>query len=149
MASYGSLFINDGIMKDASSREGFSSFEMSLFCTTSAGGLSYLVWWRSGENAPWRKYGMYSKLYDAETFAESLVEKKGGETRISDYPRIDIPYSKTIKRIVSLKNPIAKAKTAVSEYAGCDEASMVRKRAIAMASRRVSISGEEFRFRLP
>jgi hypothetical protein len=58
-------------------------------------------------------------------------------------------FSKTINRIASVKNPIKSAKMFVSEYAGCNEASMVRNRAVAMARIKLSISQEEFRFRLP
>jgi hypothetical protein len=60
-----------------------------------------------------------------------------------------ISYSKKINRIASSKNPMKAAKSIISEYAGCDEASIVRKRAIALSRIRLSISGEEFRFRLP
>lgn len=58
-------------------------------------------------------------------------------------------YSKTIRRIAPSKNPLRLAKKAVSDYAGCDEASIVRKRIISLAKTRLSISGETFRFRLP
>lgn len=58
-------------------------------------------------------------------------------------------FSKRLDRIASSKNPIKSAKSAISEYAGCYEAAMVRKRAIALSRIRLSISGEQFRFRLP
>jgi hypothetical protein len=58
-------------------------------------------------------------------------------------------FSKVINRIAPVKNPVRKAKTLVSEYAGCDEASMLRKRIIAIARTKISISGDEFIFRIP
>ena len=58
-------------------------------------------------------------------------------------------FSKSLRRVASSRNPIRNAKLMISSYAGCDEASIVRKRVIAMSKIRLSVSGEEFRFRLP
>lgn len=58
-------------------------------------------------------------------------------------------YSKSFDRIVPSANPMGGAKRFISGYAGCDEASIVRHRAIALARMKLSISGLEFRFRLP
>lgn len=58
-------------------------------------------------------------------------------------------FSKTINRIASTRNPVKNAKMVVSEYAGCDEASKVRNRVLALARIKLSISQEQFRFRLP
>lgn len=58
-------------------------------------------------------------------------------------------FSKVFNIISDSKNPVKKAKIFISKYAGCDEASIVRKRVIAMSRIKKTISGEEFRFRLP
>lgn len=58
-------------------------------------------------------------------------------------------FSKFLRRIDDSKNPIKKAKMFISKYAGCDEASIVRKRIIAISRIKKTISGEKFRFRLP
>lgn len=55
-------------------------------------------------------------------------------------------YSKHYQRIVSSKNPVAKIKSFVSQYAGKDEASKLRKRMIAIERMHGSISNEVFRF---
>jgi len=60
-----------------------------------------------------------------------------------------VQFSKTIHRIAPNKNPIGNAKLFVSHYAGCGEASMLRNRILAMSRIRISVSEEEFRFRLP
>lgn len=58
-------------------------------------------------------------------------------------------FSKKFHRIAPSKNTIARAKRFISDFAGCDEARIVRLRALAMSRIRLSISEEEFRFRLP
>lgn len=71
-------------------------------------------------------------------------------------------HSKSFNRIAPSSNPMKRAKAFISDYAGvvpddvwprgisgCGEASMVRHRSIALARMKSSISGLEFRFRLP
>lgn len=58
-------------------------------------------------------------------------------------------FSKTLERIASIKNPVKAAKRVVSEYAGCDEASMFRNRVLALARIKLSVSSEQFRFKVP
>ena len=55
-------------------------------------------------------------------------------------------YGKRYQRIVSNRNPVAKVKSFVSQYAGKDEASKLRKRMIAIERMHGSISNEVFRF---
>lgn len=94
--------------------------------------------------------GDSSSPRDLSSFSVTLgCSSTAASLSTSTPPKISANYSKTLKRMASSKNPMKRAKRVVSEYAGCDEASIVRKRAIALASRRISISGEEFRFRLP
>lgn len=64
-------------------------------------------------------------------------------------PRVSANFSKTIRRVSSSSTPPKNAKNIISNYAGCDEATIVRKRVIAISKMKLSISGEEFRFRLP
>lgn len=71
-------------------------------------------------------------------------------------------HSRSFERIAPSANPMKSAKAFVSEYAGvfpsdvwprgisgCGEASIVRSRSIALARLKSSISGIEFRFRVP
>lgn len=71
-------------------------------------------------------------------------------------------HSRAFERIAPSANPIKRAKSFISEYAGvfpseiwprgisgCGEASIVRSRSIALERMRSSISGVEFRFRVP
>lgn len=60
-----------------------------------------------------------------------------------------VSFSKTINRVAPSRNPVGRAKSLISGFAGCREADMVRKRILAMSRIRLSISEEEFRFRLP
>lgn len=60
-----------------------------------------------------------------------------------------VSFSKTINRVAPSRNPVGRTKNFISGFAGCREASLVRKRILAMARIRLSISEEEFRFRLP
>jgi len=57
-----------------------------------------------------------------------------------------ISYQKSFKRLASGANPIRDAKNFVAQFAGCDEASKLRKRIIALAKMKVSISNDVFRF---
>lgn len=75
--------------------------------------------------------------------SQNAIRTIGGGARSKAY------FSKVFNRIAPMANPIRNAKFFVSEYAGCDEASMVRSRALALARVKLSISNEEFRFRLP
>lgn len=81
---------------------------------------------------------------------------------LSGTPGIFAEYSKTLYRIAPSANPMKRAKSIVSEYAGvipnevwprgisgCGEASIVRLRSIALSRLKPSVSGIDFRFRLP
>ena len=59
---------------------------------------------------------------------------------------LTIDYSKHYQRIVSDRNPVAKVKSFVSQFAGCAEASKLRKRMIAIERMHGSVSNEVFRF---
>jgi hypothetical protein len=59
---------------------------------------------------------------------------------------LQVEYQKKTTRITSTKNPISDVKSFVSQYAGCDAAHKLRKRAIALARIHSSISDEVFRF---
>lgn len=61
---------------------------------------------------------------------------------------ITVAYSRRYKRLASGGNPLKDAKSFVSQFAGCEEAHKLRKRIIATAKTKVSISGLEFRFPL-
>lgn len=100
--------------------------------------------------------GVISILYGAASSSSSssealqtflLVDYDYEET-VSSF-RMTNTFSKRIERIASSKNPMKAAKAMVAEYAGCREAAMVRKRAVALSRIKLSISGEDFRFRLP
>lgn len=93
-------------------------------------------------------YGSASSSSSSEVLQTSLIVDYIYEETVSSF-RMTNTFSKRIDRIASSKNPMKAAKSAVAEYAGCREASMVRKRAVALSRIRLSISGEEFRFRLP
>lgn len=71
----------------------------------------------------------------------------GPNSAISHVDRVF--FSKTINRVAPSRNPVGRAKSLISGFAGCREASLVRKRVLAMSRIRLSISEEEFRFRLP
>lgn len=100
--------------------------------------------------------GVISLFYSAASSSSSssvalqtfLIVDYIYEETVSSF-RMTNTFSKRIDRIASSKNPMKAAKAAVAEYAGCYEAAMVRKRAVALSRIRLSISGEEFRFRLP
>lgn len=57
-------------------------------------------------------------------------------------------FSKTINRLAPIGNPVKNAKMLISKYAGCDEAAKVRKVVLALARIKLSVSQEQFRFRL-
>lgn len=59
---------------------------------------------------------------------------------------ISVTYARQFKRLASGGNPLKDAKEFVSLFAGCAEAHKLRKRAIALARMKKSISGVEFRF---
>lgn len=59
---------------------------------------------------------------------------------------ISVSYSRQFKRLASGGNPLKDAKEFVAMFAGCDEAHKLRKRAIALARTKRSISGIAFRF---
>lgn len=61
---------------------------------------------------------------------------------------VPISYSKSIKRLAKSGNPLGSATSLISQLAGCDEAKMVRGRAIALSRIHKTISGEAFKFRL-
>lgn len=61
---------------------------------------------------------------------------------------ITVAYSRGYKRLASGGNPIKDAKEFVARFAGCEEAHKLRKRIIATAKTKTSISGVEFRFPL-
>lgn len=60
-----------------------------------------------------------------------------------------VSFSKSFERVASSRNPLDKAKLFLSRFIGCDEAARVRRRILAISKTKVSISEEEFRFRLP
>jgi hypothetical protein len=60
-----------------------------------------------------------------------------------------VSFSKTFNRVAPSRNPIKRAKALISNFADCYEADIVRKRVLAMSRIRLSISEEEFRFKLP
>lgn len=66
----------------------------------------------------------------------------GAALRLSE----KVEYSKNIRRIASGSNPTRDLKRLVAQFSGCDEASKLRKRIIALSRIRNSISGETFRF---
>lgn len=66
----------------------------------------------------------------------------GATLRLSE----KVEYSKNIRRIASGSNPTRDLKRLVAQFSGCDEASKLRKRIIALSRIRNSISGETFRF---
>lgn len=61
---------------------------------------------------------------------------------------IGVSYSRSYKRLASGGNTLKDAKEFISRFAGCDEAHKLRKRIIATARTKASISGMEFRFPL-
>lgn len=61
---------------------------------------------------------------------------------------IGVYYSRSYKRLASGGNSLRDAKEFVAGFAGCKEAHKLRKRAIALARTKNSISGEVFRFPL-
>lgn len=93
-------------------------------------------------------YAVASSSSSSEALRTGLIVDYRYEETVSSF-RMTNTFSKRIDRIASSKNPMKSAKSVVAEYAGCYEAAMVRKRAVALSRIRLSISGEEFRFRLP
>lgn len=93
-------------------------------------------------------YGSASSSSSSEALQTGLLVDYMYEDTVSSF-RMTNTFSKRIDRIASSKNPMKAAKAMVAEYAGCREAAMVRKRAVALSRIRLSISGEDFRFRLP
>lgn len=59
---------------------------------------------------------------------------------------ISVSYARQFKRLASGGNPLKDAKEFVAKFAGCDEAHKLRKRVIALARTKSSISGIAFRF---
>lgn len=85
---------------------------------------------------------------DGSVDSSRLTSFRVGLECVQRTPNGTTRFSKNINRMTS-HNPIAKAKMMISEYAGCDEASKVRKTVIAISRLRISVSQDEFRFRLP
>lgn len=79
-------------------------------------------------------------------YSEQAYSLTGGMKR----PSVGVVanYSQTFKRLASGGNPLKDAKNFVTQFAGCAEAHKLRKRVIALARMRKSISGESFRFPL-
>jgi hypothetical protein len=61
---------------------------------------------------------------------------------------MSVSYSRRYKRLSSGGNPLKDAKSFVSQFAGCEEAHKLRKRIIAIAKTKKSISDLSFRFPL-
>lgn len=67
---------------------------------------------------------------------------------LQNVANMNVSYAKRYRRLASEGNPLKDAKNFVANFAGCDEAHKLRKRAIALSRIKRSISGEVFRFPL-
>lgn len=76
-------------------------------------------------------------------YSENRVVYSGGRVLSTD---LKIDYSKQFTRIASDRNPVKDTKAFVAQFAGCDEASKLRKRIIALSRIHNSISNETLRF---
>lgn len=86
---------------------------------------------------------------ETSSFSVSLSCSTRAMTHLGGQSGIVVGHTKKFERISPSANPMGRAKSFISNYAGCSEASIVRLRSIALARMKPSISGVEFRFRLP
>lgn len=131
MPSYGTVTIQDGVYLPSEPDRRFRNAPV-----------------RADSPIPRESYGLAPKE-GLKTFQLELryVQKKniyasGSALGLPD----SVEYSKSIRRVASASNPTRDLKRLVAQFSGCDEASKLRKRIIALSRIRNSISGETFRF---
>lgn len=135
--NYGTLVITDGV------------FQSSL--SPPSQGRMGLVRMERGVDGALAPTSLSQKP-DRTTFVVELNYNDNARLYISgkspSATRIPVGYSKTYTRVSPGGSPLRAATEFVSNYAGCDEAQKVRRRAIALSRIHKTISGEAFRFPL-
>lgn len=79
---------------------------------------------------------------DLNYLGYSYIYKEGSSVAT----KIPNSYSKNYRRLASDKSPVSDMKNFVAQFAGCDEASKLRKRIIALTNLYGSVSSRTFRF---
>lgn len=132
MSSYGTVVIQDGVYEPGSLGAEYRNAPVRM---------------SGGEPAPLSprlvpKSGLVNFVVDLNYTSQRNIYSGGSAVPLG----LTVEYAKRFTRIASDRNPVTDAKRFISQFSGCDEATKLRRRMIAISRIHKSISNETFRF---